>query len=68
MRNDRLIVRPAAARREAGQKDVADIPERVRAEIAQFLLASTVLENKDVRILGWDGPGAVVDLIRSSIA
>jgi inorganic pyrophosphatase len=67
VRNDRLILRPAAARREAGQRDAAALSERIRAEIAQFLLASTALEEKDVRILGWDGPAAVVDLIRSSI-
>jgi inorganic pyrophosphatase len=67
VRNDRLILRPAAARREAGQKDAAAVSERVRAEIAQFLLAATALEGKDIRILGWDGPAAVVDLIRSSV-
>jgi inorganic pyrophosphatase len=66
VRNDRLILRPAAARREAGERDAAAISERVRAEISHFLLASTVLEDKDIKILGWDGPSAVVDLIRSS--
>jgi inorganic pyrophosphatase len=68
IRNDRLVVRPVEARREAGQPSGSAMTERVKNELAQFLIAATVLEGKEIEILGWDGPGAVVDLIRSSSA
>lgn len=68
IRNDRLIVRPVAARREAELSSAAALSPRVRAELAAFLLASTALEGKDAQVLGWDGPDAVLDLIRSSKA
>ena len=66
IRNDRLIVRPVAARREAGMPGGSALPTRIRAELEQFLLASTALEDKDAHVLGWDGPEAVLDLIRSA--
>jgi len=68
VRNDRLIVRPVEARREASPSDGSALTERVRNELAQFLIASTALEGKDVEILGWDGASAAVNLIRSSSA
>ena len=67
IRNDRLILRPLAARRESELPSAAAISPRVRAELAAFLLASTALEGKDAQILGWDGPEAVIDLIRASL-
>jgi inorganic pyrophosphatase len=66
IRNDRLILRPVEARREANRHDGAAMTERVRNELAQFLIAMTVLEGKEIEILGWDGPGAAIALIRSS--
>jgi inorganic pyrophosphatase len=68
LRNDRLIVRPSEARREAELPDAAALIPRVRAEIQNFLLASTALEGKDARILGWEDAGAVLDLVRASLA
>jgi len=66
IRNDRLIAVPTAVRREAGVSADALLSARVRAELEQFLLASTVLENKDLKILGWEGPDAALALIRAS--
>jgi inorganic pyrophosphatase len=68
IRNDRLIARPSAARREADLDSASLLSPRVSAEIAEFLLASTELEGKEACILGWEGPEAVLDLIRSSLA
>jgi inorganic pyrophosphatase len=60
IRNDRVLAVPVAARREV------DLPARVRQELEQFFIAATLLEGKDVRILGWDDGEAAVELIRSS--
>jgi inorganic pyrophosphatase len=68
IRNDRLIARPSAARREADVPSASLLSARVRDEVAEFLLASTALEDKDVHVLGWEGPEAVLDLIRASLA
>jgi inorganic pyrophosphatase len=67
LRNDRLIVRPSEARREAELPDTAALSPRVRAEIQSFLLASTALEGKDARILGWEDGAAVLNLVRASL-
>jgi hypothetical protein len=41
---------------------------RVRAEVAEVLLASTALGGKHAHVLGWDSLEAALDLIRSSLA
>ena len=66
IRNDRILAVPAEARREAHLALTA-VPLRVRQEFEQFLLATTALEGKDLRILGWDVAGAALALIRSSV-
>ena|SRR5258706_12955804 len=45
-----------------------DVPltGRIRRELEQFFIAATALENKDPRIVGWDGPDAAIALIRQS--
>jgi inorganic pyrophosphatase len=65
VRNDRIVVQPIEARRECGSSLKALSP-RIRAELAEFFLASTMLEGKDARVLGWDGPDAALELIRVS--
>lgn len=67
VRNDRVIALPAAQRREIACRN-DQIPERVRDELAQFFLATTTFESKDLRVLGWGGPAAALDLIRRSAA
>jgi len=63
-RNDRIIAVPVEARRE---RDLTpdSIPDRVRREVEHFFVAATALEGKDVTILGWKGPDAAIDLLRS---
>ena len=60
IRNDRVLAVPVAARREVS------LAARVRQEIEQFFIAATVLEGKELRILGWDDGDAALELIRSS--
>ena len=66
IRNDRVIGRPTSSRRDADAPPSSALSTRERAELAEFLLASTTLEGKEARILGWDGEEAVLELIRSS--
>jgi inorganic pyrophosphatase len=67
IRNDRIIGRPTAARREADTPAATALSTRERAELAEFIRASTALEGKDAKVLGWQGEEAVLALIRSSL-
>jgi inorganic pyrophosphatase len=62
-RNDRVIAAPATAPRESRLTSVTDLSERQRDELAQFFVAVTAFEGKDVKIVGWDGPSAAQALI-----
>jgi inorganic pyrophosphatase len=42
------------------------LPARVRAELIEFLRASTALEGKDLKIVGWEGAAAALAFIRGS--
>jgi inorganic pyrophosphatase len=66
VRNDRILAVPIEARREGELRDAAALPQRVRDELEHFLMAATVFEGKDPEILGWSGPAAALDLLRSS--
>jgi inorganic pyrophosphatase len=66
IRNDRVIGRPAEARRDADTPSAAALSTRERAELVEFIYASTALEGKDVKHLGWEGEDAVMALIRAS--
>jgi inorganic pyrophosphatase len=66
IRNDRILCIPLEARREQGLTDGSALPARVRQELEQFAVASTALEGKDIRILGWGGAAVALDLVRAS--
>jgi inorganic pyrophosphatase len=66
VRNDRLLVVPVAARREADLTDVASLPARVRAELEHFAGAATALEGKEISVTGWGGPADALALVRSA--
>ena len=57
-RNDRIIAAPAAAHRP----EIALSP-RVREELLAFFHAATLLEGKDLRILGWGDARAAESLV-----
>ena len=68
-RNDRVMAVPVTAPRCGGIRDVNDVPQRLREELEAFFLATTALEDKDLRLLGWFDAAAATDLIkRSSVA
>jgi inorganic pyrophosphatase len=60
IRNDRLLAIPVESRREGSLLTIDQLTQRTRSELANFLVASTVLEGKDIAILGWDGPTAAL--------
>lgn len=53
VRNDRLITIAEGDRRRAHVREAADLPEREREEVEQFLHAAVALEGKDLALLGW---------------
>jgi inorganic pyrophosphatase len=67
-RNDRLVAVPNGAPRATHLRDIDDVPQRVKEELEQFFLASTVFERKDLTILGWSGARDAQRVIESSIA
>lgn len=67
-RNDRLLVVPAKAPTLAQVVDLADLSDRVRAELAQFFVASGALDGKDARALGWDGAAAAQAFLEQGLA
>ena len=65
-RNDRVLALPMESPRFDHLKSVRDIPVRLRRELENFFIAVTALENKDARVLGWEGPAAALRLIRKA--
>lgn len=62
-RNDRIVAVPLAFERGADLRTLGDLPARVKEELAHFSTSSVYFEGKDVRVLGWGGPGAADALI-----
>jgi inorganic pyrophosphatase len=67
IRNDRLILLPVRYDRGAPVHEVADLPERLREEIAQFLLMTVVFGRKNPRVLGWGGVEEAEALVTASV-
>jgi len=65
-RNDRILAIPVEARRQTGLTSASALPPRVRDELDLFFVTAAALEGKDPKVLGWDGPDAALELIRSS--
>jgi len=65
-RNDRLALLPVEAPRMDGLRSVLDFHERVRAELERFFLEAVAFEGKDLKMLGWGGPGDATALVRAS--
>lgn len=65
-RNDRILAIPVEARRQTDLSAPSALPQRVRDELELFFVTAAALEGKDPKVLGWDGPAAVIELLRSS--
>lgn len=62
-RNDRLLAVPLQHPRGDELRTVADVPERVRDELAHFFTSTVFFEPKNPKLLGWEGPAAAEALL-----
>jgi inorganic pyrophosphatase len=67
VRNDRLLVIPIADRRNAHLNDSDDFSERQKRELEAFFHAAVVLENKNLRILGWASVREAEEIAQAAI-
>ena len=65
-RNDRIVAVPLKAPRMDHVRTARDLPVRLRRELEEFFVQVTALQDKDVRVLGWAGREAALQLIRRS--
>ena len=68
VRNDRLLCVPEGDARSAWMHSMDDFSERMRDELVHFFLSSVAFEKKELRIVGWVGPDAALELVRSTRA
>jgi inorganic pyrophosphatase len=66
-RNDRVFAVPIESPRYSSLRSVSDLSARTKRELEAFFLASTALEDKDVKFLGWSGSAAAGRLVRASL-
>jgi inorganic pyrophosphatase len=65
-RNDRVILMPAWHDRVGEFENASDLPERLREEVEQFFLSTTIFTTKKPKILGWKGPKKASSIIKES--
>jgi inorganic pyrophosphatase len=66
-RNDRLLTVPDGIPAYAHIKNLDDVPQRIRDELAHFFSAVVAFEGKELRLLGWGDAEEAADLVRSSV-
>ncbi|QSQ11133.1 inorganic diphosphatase [Myxococcus landrumensis] len=66
-RNDRILAVPMVAPRYEFLRTYEDVSQLEREELAYFFLAAVHFENKDARILGWEGPEAVETMLAAQL-
>ena len=67
-RNDRLVLVPLYDHHRAHVSEVAELPERTRAELEEFFRASLVLTGKRVRLCGWADAAEANQLVDEAAA
>ncbi len=65
-RNDRLFAVPRRSHSEQALKNVDDLTKPIREELEKFFIATDELEDKKLNILGWKGPKAAAQAIKSA--
>ncbi len=63
-RNDRILAVPITPSRVGHLTDLHQLPRREREELEHFFLAAVHFEDKDARILGWEGPEGAERMLR----
>ena len=67
-RNDRLLVVTVIAARAENLNSLKDLSRREREELEHFFTAAVAFADKDVRILGWEGPESAERMIQETAA
>ena len=67
-RNDRLLAVPTLAPRAENLETHRDLSPRERHELEHFFIAAVAFADKDVRILGWEGPDAAERMVEQAAA
>jgi inorganic pyrophosphatase len=67
-RNDRLLLVPVSAARAEHLRTHEDLSRREQEELEHFFLAVVHFDDKDIRILGWEGPEVAERMILQSRA
>ena len=65
-RNDRLFVVPRRSHSEHALKDVRDLTSPILKELEQFFIATEDFEDKELKVIGWHGPGAALDVVKAA--
>ena len=66
-RNDRLLTVPNGIPACAHIKNLDDVPERHRDELAHFFSAVVAFESKELKLLGWGDADEGTALVRESV-
>lgn len=67
-RNDRLLVVPVTAARAENLDRVQELSRRERQELEHFFTAAVAFADKDVEVLGWEGPAVAERMIQEAAA
>jgi inorganic pyrophosphatase len=65
-RNDRLFAMTRRSHSEQGLQDARDLSKPIQQELEKFFIATDELENKKLEIIGWKGPKAAIQAIKSA--
>jgi len=65
-RNDRVFVIPDRSPFEGDLQDIRRLPKRAIDELERFFEATDALETKQLKFLGWRGPGRAIKAIKAA--
>jgi len=65
-RNDRLLTVPEGIPAYAHIRNLDDVPQRIRDELAHFFSVVVAFEGKELKLLGWGDASEAIELVRRS--
>jgi inorganic pyrophosphatase len=65
-RNDRVFAVPLRSHSEKSLKDVGELTKPIQEELEKFFIATEELEDKKLKIIGWDGPKTALMAIKQA--
>ncbi len=67
-RNDRILAVPLTAARAENLQGIKSLSRRERQELEHFFIAAVAFSDKDVAILGWEGPESAERMVEEAAA